>query len=215
MIGYTSMSHGLGGLLPLGELGTGTDPGSVLVPGSVSLGAMFDPGTMPKLLAIPAAGKAKTTAHAEGQRGLVAFFAKTPVKDPTSSSRLVYPSSEVDGMIGPRTQKATWAFQRWANAVMRAGLSEDGLFGPMTYEAIAKALTIAPPPAATLPSIPTAPAIPGAPSSTPSAPAAPSPATKEEGSNVAGPILAMAGGLGVAVIGVVAYRRYKRRHHGG
>lgn len=108
-------------------------------PSAPSSSNAFDPGALPKLPTIPQAGKADTTQHRKGQRGLVAFFASNPVRDPEHPGDTIhYLGSEVDGIIGPHTQKATWAFQRWANRQRGAKLTEDGLFGTNTYAALAE-----------------------------------------------------------------------------
>ena len=46
------------------------------------------------------------------------------------------PRIKVDGAFGPITQTAVVAFQR------RAGLSPDGIVGPLTHAALAQGLTL-------------------------------------------------------------------------
>lgn len=92
----------------------------------------FDPGPLPKLPAIPPAGGNKTAAHASVQRALNNFYESNNVLDPVTDDNLNFTANDVDGIIGPFTQRALWAFQRFQNQTHGFALAEDGLPGAST-----------------------------------------------------------------------------------
>jgi hypothetical protein len=98
--------------------------------GGGSTPARWSPPTLPALPPIPAAGRQSTPAHKTAQRQLVRWSAAVDGG--------AYDASQVDGVIGPITQRTTQRFQAWANQYLSARLTLDGLFGPATYAALTK-----------------------------------------------------------------------------
>lgn len=106
----------------------------------------FTPGAMPNFAATPAAGLADTAAHRTGQRDLVKWLESVRYNGlgdecsylPVLQER-PYTLADVNGKSDARTRAVTWLFQRWANVIYQPGtpLTEDGLFGPVTYAALA------------------------------------------------------------------------------
>jgi hypothetical protein len=101
----------------------------------------FQPGPVPTLPAIPAAGKNVTAAHKTGQQSLVNWLTQTGIDDtaflPVLGSTH-YSSNDAGGAVDNRTQAVTWLFQRYVNMILAPGtpLTEDGLFGTNTYNAL-------------------------------------------------------------------------------
>jgi len=93
---------------------------------------IFDPGPLPRLPAIPPAGGNKTAAHASVQRALYNFYRNVNVLDPTTNDNWSFGPSDIDGLIGPKTQRAVWGFQRFQNGTNGMVLVEDGLPGAST-----------------------------------------------------------------------------------
>lgn len=140
--GNTGIAGGLGAILggvassPLPSFPVPTVPTVPTVPMPTSGGvAAWNPGTLPKLPPIPAAGRQKTPAHRKGQTQLAAWS--------KAVEGGAYGPSEADGVIGPVTQAATQRFQAWANQFLSARLTLDGLFGPDTYAALDRFTTTA------------------------------------------------------------------------
>lgn len=93
----------------------------------------FDPGPLPRLPAIPPAGGNKTPAHASVQRALNNFYENTNVVDPLmNGDNFNFTTNDVDGILGPFTQRALWGFQRYQNKTNNFALTEDGLPGAQT-----------------------------------------------------------------------------------
>ncbi len=106
----------------------------------------FTPGAMPNFAATPAAGMTDTAAHRTGQKGLLKWLEAVRYNglgDETSYlpalQGIPYTAADVNGKSDARTRAVTWLFQRWANVIYQPGtpLIEDGLFGPVTYTALA------------------------------------------------------------------------------
>ncbi len=100
----------------------------------------FDPGPLPRLPALPASAGQKTADHKNFQQELAIFYGNTAVAGPSNSAGpgalVVYTDADADGVIGSRTQIATWIFQRWSNQMAGTVLSEDGIPGPSTLLAL-------------------------------------------------------------------------------
>lgn len=92
----------------------------------------FDPGPIPTLPAIPSSGGQKTAAHQSVQTALYNFYQNTNVIDPFTTDNWNFGKVDIDGQIGPTTQRALWGFQRYQNGVNGMTLTEDGLPGAQT-----------------------------------------------------------------------------------
>lgn len=106
----------------------------------------FTPGPMPAFSPTPAAGLVDTAAHRAGQQNLLKWLEAVRYNglgDETSYLPVLggvpYTAKDVNGKSDARTRAITWLFQRWANVIYQPGtpLTEDGLFGPVTYAALA------------------------------------------------------------------------------
>jgi hypothetical protein len=86
---------------------------------------------LPKLPPIPSAGKVRTGAHKQFQQAIVNWAQSTGLAGET------YDTSQIDGIIGPVTQRVSQRYQRWHNR-MKPGshVVEDGLPGAQTMSAL-------------------------------------------------------------------------------
>jgi hypothetical protein len=123
---------------------------------------ILNPGPVPVFSATPAAGLNVTETHKVGQRNLVTWAQTKGFQVPGDSAQylpvlggVAYGPNDVTGKIDPRTRATTWLFQRWVNFVLQPGdfqgsganlvfvpkpITEDGLFGPQTYAALASSV---------------------------------------------------------------------------
>jgi hypothetical protein len=113
-----------------------------------SSGDVFTPGMIPSSVRPFKATGAKTQQNTDIQRALSNFFAMNPVIYPDNGDFLDAGFSlrdrstgdisfqSVDGVWGPRSQLALWAFQVWSNHVRNTNLTIDGLPGPASLKAL-------------------------------------------------------------------------------
>jgi hypothetical protein len=92
--------------------------------------ARWPPATFPPLPPRPSTASTRSDDHTRGQRQLAQW---AQAVEPGT-----YTQGDVDGVIGPKTQRVTQRFQSWSNAFLGSNLMLDGLFGPQTYAALQK-----------------------------------------------------------------------------
>jgi hypothetical protein len=110
---------------------------------------VFTPGHIPASIRPFAVTGAATQTNHDIQFALGNFFALNPVvypdngdfldsgftlRDPTTG--FITNNIPVDGVWGPRSQLALWAFQTWSNIARGTKLSIDGLPGPASLGAL-------------------------------------------------------------------------------